>query len=116
DHDVMHTHKLSNINVHWRRCSVPTVLFFPRIPSFPHAFSGNPGAGTGPPIKTFGGDVLGVAIPSLHRQFSRSKWRLSRGIVFFRGYFSSSKSHRLALKRCLLCHLILSYQEVVLVT
>ena len=79
----------------------PPLQFFPRIPSFPHAFSGNPGAGTGPPIKTFGGDVLGVAIPSLHRQFSRSKWRLSRGIVFFRGYFSSSKSHRLALKRSL---------------
>jgi hypothetical protein len=32
-------------------------------PSFPHAFSGNPGGiGTGPPIKTFGGDVLGIAI------------------------------------------------------
>src|SRR5439155_4912392 len=46
------------------------------------------------PIKTFGGDVLGVAIPSLHRQFSRSKWRSSRGIVFFRGYFSPVKSQR----------------------
>jgi hypothetical protein len=32
--------------------------------------AGIQGAGTGPPIKTFGGDVLGVAIPSLHGQFS----------------------------------------------
>ena len=30
------------------------------IPSFPHAFSGNPGKiRTGPPIKAFGGDELG---------------------------------------------------------
>jgi hypothetical protein len=30
------------------------------VPSFPHAFSGNPGEfRTGPPIKTFGGDELG---------------------------------------------------------
>src|SRR3990170_3534754 len=29
-------------------------------PSFPHAFSGNPGeTRTGPPIKTFGGDAFG---------------------------------------------------------
>ncbi len=28
-----------------------------RTPSFPHVLSGNPGeTGTGPPIKTFGGD------------------------------------------------------------
>jgi len=28
-------------------------------PSFPHALSGNPGEfGTGPPIKTFGGDAF----------------------------------------------------------
>ena len=31
-----------------------------RSPSFPHALSENPGLfGTGPPIKTFGGDALG---------------------------------------------------------
>jgi hypothetical protein len=30
-----------------------------RSPSFPHALSGNPGGfGTGPPIKTFGGDAF----------------------------------------------------------
>ena len=30
-------------------------------PSFPHVFSGNPGeTGTGPPIKTFGGDAFGI--------------------------------------------------------
>src|SRR5438132_13979490 len=30
-----------------------------RSPSFPHALSGNPGeSGSGPPIKTFGGDRL----------------------------------------------------------
>ena len=30
------------------------------LPSFPYAFSGNPGElRTGPPIKTFGGDELG---------------------------------------------------------
>jgi len=30
------------------------------LPSFPHAFSGNPGElRTGPPIKAFGGDELG---------------------------------------------------------
>jgi hypothetical protein len=34
----------------------------PTSPSFPHAFSGNPGGiRTGPPIKTFGGDDFGVA-------------------------------------------------------
>jgi hypothetical protein len=34
----------------------------PTSPSFPHAFSGNPGEiRTGPPIKTFGGDGFGVA-------------------------------------------------------
>jgi hypothetical protein len=32
-----------------------------RSPSFPHAFSGNPGdIRTGPPIKTFGGDTLEI--------------------------------------------------------
>jgi hypothetical protein len=32
-----------------------------KSPSFPHAFSGNPGeTGTGPPIKTFGGDAFGI--------------------------------------------------------
>ena len=35
----------------------------PTSPSFPHAFSGNPGGiRTGPPIKTFGGDDFGVAL------------------------------------------------------
>ena len=30
-------------------------------PSFPHALSGNPGeSGSGPPIKTFGGDGIGI--------------------------------------------------------
>src|SRR6266542_1342695 len=34
-----------------------------RVPSFPHAFSGNPGeTGTGPPIKTFGGDAFGLVV------------------------------------------------------
>ncbi len=32
-----------------------------RSPSFPHAFSGNPGEiRTGPPIRTFGGDAFGT--------------------------------------------------------
>src|SRR3990170_3150411 len=36
-------------------------LFHYRSPSFPHVFSGNPGeTGTGPPIKTFGGDAFGI--------------------------------------------------------
>jgi hypothetical protein len=35
----------------------------PTSPSFPHAFSGNPGGiRTGPPIKTFGVTALGVAL------------------------------------------------------
>jgi hypothetical protein len=39
-------------------------------PSFPHAFSGNPGGiRTGPPIKTFGGDVLRIAIHLLPANF-----------------------------------------------
>jgi hypothetical protein len=41
-------------------------------PSFPHAFSGNPGEiRTGPPIKTFGGDGLGSGISSRPLQFSK---------------------------------------------
>ena len=40
------------------RCCVTLVV---SIPSFPHAFSGNPGEfRTGPPIKAFGGDELGL--------------------------------------------------------
>src|SRR2546428_6970173 len=36
-----------------------------RVPSFPHAFSGNPGeTGTGPPIKTFGVTPLVAALCS----------------------------------------------------
>jgi hypothetical protein len=32
-------------------------------PSFPHAFSGNPGGiGTGPPIGTFGGDAFSSSV------------------------------------------------------
>jgi hypothetical protein len=32
-------------------------------PSFPHASSGNPGeSGSGPPIKTFGGDEIGKVL------------------------------------------------------
>src|SRR5918996_3714037 len=49
---------------------------FSRIPSFPHPFSGNPGTGTGPPIKTFGGDELGIVTPSLLPQFSKESIRL----------------------------------------
>jgi hypothetical protein len=34
-----------------------------RAHSFPHALSGNPGeTGTGPPIKTFGGDAFGIIL------------------------------------------------------
>jgi hypothetical protein len=29
------------------------------------SFGGNPGTGTGPPIKTFGADALGITIPLL---------------------------------------------------
>jgi hypothetical protein len=44
----------------------------PTSPSFPHAFSGNPGGiRTGPPIKTFGGDGLGSRISSPQPQFSK---------------------------------------------
>jgi len=33
------------------------------VPSFPHAFSGNPGEfGTGPPIRTFGGDAFSSSV------------------------------------------------------
>src|SRR6266542_4072414 len=44
---------------------------FQGIPSFPHAFSGNPETGTGPPIKAFGGDVLENRHPFTPTQFSR---------------------------------------------
>src|SRR5437867_4937639 len=44
--------------------------------SFPHAFSGNPGeTGTGPPIRTFGGDGLGSRISSPQPQFSKERRR-----------------------------------------
>jgi hypothetical protein len=42
----------------------------PTSPSFPHAFSGNPGGiRTGPLIKTFGGDDFGVASLRLSQIF-----------------------------------------------
>jgi hypothetical protein len=42
----------------------------PTSPSFPHAFSGNPGGiRTGPPIKTLGGDGFKSRISSLHDTF-----------------------------------------------
>src|SRR4029453_6305581 len=44
----------------------------PTSPSFPHAFSGNPGEiRTGPPIKTFGGDGLGSRISAPQPLFSK---------------------------------------------
>ena len=45
-------------------------------PSFPHAFSGNPGGiRTGPPIKTFGGDGLRGRISPPQPQFSKERTR-----------------------------------------
>jgi hypothetical protein len=45
----------------------------PTSPSFPHAFSGNPGGiRTGPPIKTFGGDGLESPQFSKEAQSSQS--------------------------------------------
>jgi hypothetical protein len=54
-------------------------LFHYRSPSFPHAFSGNPGEnGTGPPIKTFGGDAFGIN----SHQYSLTPRSLLRGSSF----------------------------------
>ena len=51
----------------------------PRSPSFPHAFSGGSTrlttgeTGTGPPIRTLGGDGLGSGIPSPSPKFSKER-------------------------------------------
>jgi hypothetical protein len=51
----------------------------PTSPSFPHAFSGNPGGiRTGPPIKTFGGDGLGRLISSTQPQFSQEHTKVTK--------------------------------------
>ena len=48
-------------------------------PSFPHAFSGNPGGiRTGPPIKTFGGDDFGVAFRLPQPQFSKEETKSTK--------------------------------------
>jgi hypothetical protein len=52
----------------------PSTPNSPTSPSFPHAFSGNPGEiRTGPPIKTFGGDGLEGRISSPPPQFSKER-------------------------------------------
>jgi hypothetical protein len=51
----------------------------PTSPSFPHAFSGNPGGiRTGPPIKTFGGDGLESRISSPQPQFSKEDTKFTK--------------------------------------
>src|SRR5215471_8551158 len=53
-------------------------LLSSKSPSFPHAFSGNPGeARTGPPIEAFGGDALPI---NSHRSFLNTR-QLSATIV-----------------------------------
>jgi hypothetical protein len=49
----------------------------PTSPSFPRAFSGNPGGiRTGPPIKTFGGDDFGVVSLLPQPQFSKESTKV----------------------------------------
>jgi hypothetical protein len=60
----------------------------PTSPSFPHAFSGNPGGiRTGPPIKTFGGDDFGVASLLPEPQFSKEDMKSTK---LRENYFNAS--------------------------
>jgi hypothetical protein len=55
----------------------------PTIPSFPHAFSGNPGGiRTGPPIKTFGVTVMGTRISARQPQFSKEITKATKKLDF----------------------------------